>query len=636
MKYIFADSKFYCLIKNQIQMKKFYSLISAALLGSVTTFGQVAMGPVHKNHVAPSGTERKVSVHNSGSSSERIGNPQNNTNAIIWSDDFSNASNWVISNDAGNSDDWVIGTNGPSGTYFIDPIASTSAANGFALYDSDLMCSGDQIGNLTNATAINCTGHPTVRVRFQEYYRRFLDSTYVYASNDGVNWTLFPVNPTLAVNAFVATNPTELSVDITSVAGNQATVYIRFTFYSPSSLGTGAGCAYSWMVDDVVVEDLPSDDVAMVASFPSVYTVVPFSQSQTIDLAAQIANIGLNTETNVGFDAFVLVYDYSSGTYLPVANATSAPAASLNAGDTTPVLSAGPFNPADTGFYAFVYISHMDNTDADESNDTSVSFYYVSDTTYARDNSAIAGGNADQVIQYNAGGSGSFAQMYEAFTSVTITSVSTIFFSHTVGDQLTVSIYSMNGGVPDQLLGSSPTFTTTGADTGGVFMTFELDPPVYMNAGQFAASIDQLTTDPIGFWMNDDIHTPGTTFFGTTGSWGLLDTVGISGGSAFFPQTFAIRPNLQLNTAVKGLTLSSNIDIFPNPSNGKVFIHNSGQKENMTVTVFNNVGQIVYSDKFTQMSTAVVDLTAQAGGVYTVQVKSDKDVTTKSIVISNK
>lgn len=42
---------------------------------------------------------------------------------IIWSDDFSNPSNWVAGNVAGASDDtWVIGTDGPSGAFAIDPI----------------------------------------------------------------------------------------------------------------------------------------------------------------------------------------------------------------------------------------------------------------------------------------------------------------------------------------------------------------------------------------------------------------------------------------------------------------------------------------------------------------------------------
>src|ERR1043165_6380325 len=130
-------------------MKKLYSLFSVLLAGSIAVLGQVASGPVKKNHIVPA-SEQKVPKFNRLSSA-RHANPNNQTQSIIWSDDFSNASNWVISNDVGSTDDWVIGTNGPSGAYMIPAITSTTAANGFALYDSDLMCSGNQIGNLTTA-----------------------------------------------------------------------------------------------------------------------------------------------------------------------------------------------------------------------------------------------------------------------------------------------------------------------------------------------------------------------------------------------------------------------------------------------------------------------------------------------------
>ncbi len=176
------------------------------------------------------------------------------TGAVIFSDDFSTPANWTISNQAGNTDDWTIGTAGPAGTYAIPAIASTSAANGFALFDSDLLCSGNQIADLTTATSFNCTGHPSVELSFEENYRRFDDSTYVLVSNDNVNWTIFPVNATFTNNVS-AVNPTTVTVDISSVASNQATVWVRFEFYSPSSIGTAPGCGYSWMVDDVSVFD---------------------------------------------------------------------------------------------------------------------------------------------------------------------------------------------------------------------------------------------------------------------------------------------------------------------------------------------------------------------------------------------
>jgi hypothetical protein len=62
------------------------------------------------------------------------GSTQNNVNfsnrEVFYTNDFSNASDWVTSAEAGN-DNWVIGSAIPSGAYLIDPIESTTAANGF-------------------------------------------------------------------------------------------------------------------------------------------------------------------------------------------------------------------------------------------------------------------------------------------------------------------------------------------------------------------------------------------------------------------------------------------------------------------------------------------------------------------------
>ena len=182
--------------------------------------------------------------------------------AILWNSDFSNPADWVISNQAGNSDNWVIGTTGPTGTFAIPAILSTTAANGFALFDSDLLCSGNQIADLTMANSVDCSAEPIVMLTFEQFYRRYDDSCIVFVSTDNTNWTAFPVNSTLANNDFVGnpatgTNPTETTVDISSVAGNQATVWVRFEFYSPSTFVGPAGapgCAYAWMIDDVSIE----------------------------------------------------------------------------------------------------------------------------------------------------------------------------------------------------------------------------------------------------------------------------------------------------------------------------------------------------------------------------------------------
>src|SRR5690242_5525186 len=147
-------------------MRKVYLLASLILLGSAV-IAQVA--PAHHKLRTVSNSNSAINMR----PHVRSVQPGNQTTAVIWSDDFSNAANWAMQSESTSSDNWIIDAVGHVGPYTIGPIASTSSANGWATFDSDNMCSGDQIGDLTNVTAINCTGHPNVNLKFQEFYRRY-------------------------------------------------------------------------------------------------------------------------------------------------------------------------------------------------------------------------------------------------------------------------------------------------------------------------------------------------------------------------------------------------------------------------------------------------------------------------------
>ncbi|HOH84692.1 MAG TPA: hypothetical protein PLI16_08790, partial [Bacteroidales bacterium] len=157
-------------------MRKF-TLLSVMLMFCVSVFAQNASMDLkkYKSQIKPQAAKPTL----------------DQAKAVIWQNDFSVPANWTIAHNTGTTGDWVIGTGGPSGSYAIDPIASTTAANGFALFDSDLLCSGNQIANITTATSFSCAGHPNVKLSFQEMYRRYYDSTFVYVSNNGTTWTKF-------------------------------------------------------------------------------------------------------------------------------------------------------------------------------------------------------------------------------------------------------------------------------------------------------------------------------------------------------------------------------------------------------------------------------------------------------------
>jgi hypothetical protein len=207
----------------------------------------------------------------------------------IWSNDFSNAADWTIANTAGNNSNWVIGTAAPNGDFPIAAILSTSAANGFALFDSDAFCTAGDDATVSLANPIDLSGYNAVVVTFEQFYRAFQGTTYLEVSTNGTDWTSYEVNASVAVNASTA-NPDVAQVNVSGVAGGQSQVWIRFRY-------VGA-CDYAWMVDDVAIIQGADNDMELVDVWHGdiinafEYTSIPVSQAQEVVIGAASVNQG--------------------------------------------------------------------------------------------------------------------------------------------------------------------------------------------------------------------------------------------------------------------------------------------------------------------------------------------------------
>lgn len=289
-------------------MKKF-TLAFFLLAFAVSSFGQQVK--LHKNVMNQLVSTTTDVIHNT-----------KDVQTAIWSDDFTTPANWTITNEASNSDNWVIGTGIPSGSFPIGGITSTSGGN-FALFDSDLLCSGNQVADLTTTNNINLTGHTLVQLQFQQYYRRYVDSTFVFVSTNGTTWTKFVVNATLAQNGSTA-NPLVTTVNISSaIAASPSTVKIRFQFYSPSSMGTSAGCGYAWMIDDVSISDITATAPDLAVTAGAVNTMTPLEHA-TFAFGANVANSGLNLTAATNLNISVTPGTYTDAVAIPVPLAMSA------------------------------------------------------------------------------------------------------------------------------------------------------------------------------------------------------------------------------------------------------------------------------------------------------------------------
>jgi len=197
---------------------------------------------------------------------------ESNGTPIIWQDDFSQPSNWIIAHDGTFNSDFQIGIGLEStGQYGTPAIQSTTASNGYALYNSDSYNNSAGVAyeqaHITTASPIDLSGYPNVTLEFQTQYRRWNDEqTWLIVSTDGT----FPVldDPTTDISGMPGVfrvwengeltqsvspgNPTTRQFNISEIAGGASQVWVRFQF-------TGIW-GYAWYIDDLSIsEQLPYD-----------------------------------------------------------------------------------------------------------------------------------------------------------------------------------------------------------------------------------------------------------------------------------------------------------------------------------------------------------------------------------------
>ncbi|MEE8576036.1 MAG: hypothetical protein V3T31_02165, partial [candidate division Zixibacteria bacterium] len=145
--------------------------------------------------------------------------------------------------------DWAFGQpTGAGGEYgYADP---ASAYTGNNVYGFNL--TGDYGNNLSElhltSSAIDCSGMAGVKFKFFRWLgveQPAYDHAYVKVSNNGVDWVEVWANPSEMTDA----EWTEVEYDISAVADEQSTVYLRWTMGTTD--GSWRYCG--WNIDDVSV-----------------------------------------------------------------------------------------------------------------------------------------------------------------------------------------------------------------------------------------------------------------------------------------------------------------------------------------------------------------------------------------------
>lgn len=608
-------------------MKKLY----ASLFLLTVAFGadaQQAFQPAAKlrsDNVRPFGQSRSPEVQTAA----RGG-------GAIWSDDFSTGGVWTVGNTGTPSANWVVGTGVPSGEYAIDGILSTTAGNGFAMFDSDALGNGSSVQNawIRMTNPVNLSGYVSVVVRFEQYYRKFQDATYVEVSTNGTTWTPFEVNGAVAVNA-ATTNPELVQVNISSVAAGQSQVWVRFRFEG--------GWDYAWMVDDVeiasgTVNDLAMEDVWHADVFNAFeYEQIPLAQAQEVVIGAASFNNGSATQTNV-------TYTYSITLNGSTVNSGSFAASNVtlasSARDTTWFVTG--FVPSALGDHVVTVTVSASASDENSLNNVGISDFRMTQAIYAHDEEEnivyqISGGLDDNgnAEEYKAG------MYYELLEDATIYGgVQVAFGSLTTTDACIIEVYdvandqTLSNPVITEIYDIQPGDITTGANP--VFVTiplgfgFGLD----LTAGLYLITVGNIGPgEELYILASDGDDDLAGLRYGPFGVGGAIDWYTGFGNSPVIRAYFS-------NTVV-GVddvnALSDDVQLYPNPASNELTIRYNGMDgADMHINIIGMDGRSVYAQSVNSQvdrSAATISLEGLASGVYTVQFTSPAGMVSKKLCV---
>jgi len=529
---------------------------------------------------------------------------------------------WTVSNSTGGTANWKWRIGGAQGGLPIVALAAsalTTPANGSMLFDSDNLCGTTGVSYTARLTSptINCLGKASVKLSFQENYRRYEDSTFVEVSNNGgVSYTKFPVtyNNALAANAS-STNPKQIDINISSVAANSQFVKLRFIYKG----GATAGCDYAWIVDDISLSELSSDDLVMGIMADAFYYAVPLAQADTMFFTGIVSNAGNATQTQSKIDVDIkkvgqpIITTLSSGT-LPIA-----------AGSEDTLSTNNFFVPTSTGVYRSIYrASNIGVTDVSPLNNNDSTQFEVTDSTYWTANN-ITGSyylynpTATTTTNYNWGFLFDILQT-DSISSVSISSITSttnLLATNTLQFDLFEFIGTNWVGINSvQKTVLTTEMSATAATLKDIKAYFtNAGGSTLLTPGSYAVVVSSVTT-------NGAQTLVATSDFPVNQINVLYDNT-VTTGSPF--SRVDIAPLMKVNlkrgniiTNVGNVKINNTISIYPNPANDFIFI-NTVNKSGIS-KIFDLNGKVVKEENLSNNTMSKLDISDLAKGIYNVQV----------------
>jgi hypothetical protein len=520
------------------------------------------------------------------------------------------------------------------------PISSTTADNGFILFDSNYwdndanpctvenfgsgQAPGPHLAQLTTAS-INCSGHTHVALQFEQYIRYYLGETSVEMSVNGGAFTTVYTN--VLEQGLTTVNPMVVRVPLPAEAGNATDLKLRFVYN---------GLYYFWQIDDIklidnydrdlVIDfatygDFDTSDPTHATGFEMMeYTQYPPFLAPNVMLQANTFNFGTSNLTNVNLNASVKNLD----TGVELVNLTSTDSYSVPSGAAQNIV-AGQFQmPGDIAHYACYFHTTQTEVDEDELNNIDTLNFRITPVTLARDKGPMS----SLYIPTNnyLGAPFEIGNVFHLQAGGYVSSVSVGFAIGTNTNQsVHITIYpfslSMGIGIPITTTADFPLSDAIGNNYGQEFMsTFSLANPVYLSQGAYLvvvgsdAGLNEVNVALAG--KSED-----------TSSW-----IRFNNTDLFYLTRI---PQLRLNFGDFVNTnerTESSFGIFPNPCKNKVSVSSKFNGFH-TVNFYSCAGQLVQKTSFNGAGNHDLDIHSLPAGVYQVQVINGEQVQSQSIIV---
>lgn len=564
----------------------------------------------------------------------------------IWSEDFANGfpAGWstYTNNAAGGlaTCPWkhsYVGSwgywNSNQGASAAAAMNSTTAANGFLISDPDSanhwnygQPSGttyEYMESYFTTDAIDLSGYANVSLEFQQTYR-FNNSINlkVSISTDSMMWTDYNVQGNVNNNT-QSPDPQFVSLNISSVAGNSSTVYIKIGWEAR---------VYYWMIDDMQIVETPANKLEIIESnyggwfttplangFGLDYTFYPINQAiaQPYKVEGVIANLGsqdqitrLNIE--VKDDIGTTVYSATSSDSV------------LSSLDTTTFVGSPLFTPTTVGIYDFTVWGSSDSTITDTINLQSV----VTDDLYGRD-------DGSQYSSYGLGrscGGMVIGTYYDVFAADQISSISVYIDDESVaGANIFVALYDIDSNNDKIFLDQSNDYTLQASDIDN-WVTINFSFPINVIPGSYMAAVGgyphPIDTSLIGMSV---LARPTTCYIQKNG---CLNTGQTFGSWYWTSRVPMIRVNMSSLTAIEKPNDFDVLEIYPNPATETLMVSSIGESGIYTIELIDFLGKSLYFDKLHLESHVhhKLDISFLPKGVYMLKMSNDQNSVSKKFI----